>query len=103
MLASESKRISIEQKNIISDSPEYGLMSDFSSWGPNGQLELKPDITGYGSDIYSAIAGDKTGNMSGTSMSCPYITGISLLVRQMLIETEADYSEIDGIDNIGDR
>lgn len=103
LLASESKRISIEQKNIISDSPEYGLMSDFSSWGPNGQLELKPDITGYGSDIYSAIAGDKTGNMSGTSMSCPYITGISLLVRQMLIETEADYSEIDGIDNIGDR
>ena len=103
LLASESTRISIEQRNIISDSPEYGLMSDFSSWGPNGLLELKPDITGFGSDIYSAFADNKAGNMSGTSMSCPYITGVSLLIRQLLVETETDYSEIDGIDNIGDR
>ncbi len=103
LLASKSSRIKIEQENIVSESPEYGRMSDFSSWGPNGLLELKPDITGFGTDIYSALADGKAGNMSGTSMSCPYITGISLLIREMLCETEADFYEIDGIDNIGDR
>ncbi|RKP07590.1 peptidase S8/S53 domain-containing protein [Thamnocephalis sphaerospora] len=36
-------------KDILTlDNPEAGLLSDFSSWGPGPQLEIKPDIAAPG-------------------------------------------------------
>ncbi len=52
---------------------EYYTMSDFSSWGVPGTLELKPELTAPGGSIYSvngAVAGGEAYEvMSGTSMA----------------------------------
>ncbi len=54
---------------------KYHTMSDFSSWGVPGTLEMKPEITAPGGNIYSVnglIAGGTSyENMSGTSMATP--------------------------------
>ena len=61
------------------------FMSDFSSWGPLGDLELKPDITAHGGEIYSAVRGGYD-VLSGTSMAAPNMAGATILVRQYVKE-----------------
>ncbi|XP_054779823.1 subtilisin-like serine-protease S isoform X4 [Prosopis cineraria] len=63
------------------------LVAAFSSKGPNSLTPeiLKPDVTAPGLNILAAWSPAK-GNMmynilSGTSMSCPHITGIAALVK----------------------
>lgn len=63
-----------------------GLMSDFSSWGVNPDLELTPEITAPGGNIYSTLTNGHYGTMSGTSMASPHIAGMSALVLQYLDE-----------------
>ena len=59
------------------------FMSDFSSWGVLPNLELSPDITAHGGEIYSAVAGTtEYGTYSGTSMACPNLAGALILVRE---------------------
>ncbi len=67
------------------------VISDFSSWGGPGSLELKPEITAPGGNIYS-VNGAVTGgtayeSMSGTSMAAPQVAGMGALVAQWLEET----------------
>ncbi len=62
------------------------FMSDFSSWGPNPDLTLKPEITAHGGNIYSAIVGGEYDEMSGTSMAAPNMCGITVLIRQYVKE-----------------
>ncbi len=77
---------------------EYYTMSAFSSWGLPGSLELKPEITAPGGDIYS-VAGANQYNgevlfadhasyelMSGTSMASPQVAGMSALMAQYIRE-----------------
>ena len=73
---------------------EYYTMSDFSSWGVPGSLELKPEITAPGGNIYS-IQGSTPENgtgvggyviMSGTSMASPQVAGMSALMAQYVRE-----------------
>lgn len=68
----------------------YETMSSFSSWGVPGSLELKPEITAPGGNIYSvngAIAGGtEYENMSGTSMAAPQVSGMAALVGQRVEE-----------------
>ena len=61
-----------------------GQMSSFSSWGPSPDLQLLPDITGVGGNVYSCYDGGTYGLMSGTSMSAPQLSGITALVVQHL-------------------
>jgi lactocepin len=67
-------------------------MSSFSSWGVPSSLELKPEITAPGGNIYSvngAVAGGTAyENMSGTSMAAPQITGMSALVAQYIKDND---------------
>ena len=66
------------------------FMSDFSSWGVLPNLQLTPDITAHGGEIYSAVAG---GNLydryNGTSMASPNMAGALILVRQYVKERNA--------------
>lgn len=87
------------------------VISDFSSWGVSGSLELKPDITAPGGNIYSvngyhttdmstgAAEGghDQYENMSGTSMAAPQIAGMSALAAQYIKENKLDEKLPEGV------
>lgn len=77
------------------------FMSDFSSWGPTPSLELKPEITAHGGNIYSAVPGSyeedgekkyRYDHLSGTSMATPNLCGIVVLIRQYIKDTYPDKS-----------
>lgn len=63
------------------------MPSDFSSWGVPGNLDLKPEITAPGGNIWSTLTDGTYGSMSGTSMSAPSVTGMAAVVAQYLRET----------------
>ena len=74
---------------------EYYTMSYFSSWGTPTSLEMKPEITAPGGNIYSvngkhAVDGgylggsDQYENMSGTSMAAPQVAGMAALMAQYI-------------------
>lgn len=72
--------------------PDYYTMSDFSSWGVPESLELKPEITAPGGNIYSvngSVAGGKSyETMSGTSMAAPQMAGMVAVMAQYIREND---------------
>ena len=73
-----------KQVKTFTDVPDGYSMSDFSSWGVPGSLEMKPEITAPGGNIYSTLDGGNYGQMSGTSMAAPSVAGMSALVAQYI-------------------
>ncbi len=71
---------------ISVDQTSGPFISDFSSWGPTPSLEIKPEITGHGGNILSSITGGGYDRMSGTSMACPNLAGVVILLRQYVVE-----------------
>ena len=69
---------------------DYYTMSEFSSWGVPGSLEMKPEITAPGGSIYSVdgsgTSGDGYKTMSGTSMAAPQVAGLAALAAQYVEE-----------------
>ena len=59
-------------------------MSSFSGWGPTDDGRIKPDIVAKGVGVYSTYNSHSTayGNMNGTSMATPMVSGaIGLLLQ----------------------
>lgn len=92
-------KVSSKVASQISDS-DYYTMSSFSSWGVPGSLQMKPEITAPGGNIYSVFGSsrddkgnpqggsDKYENMSGTSMAAPQVAGMTALVAQYIREND---------------
>ena len=65
-------------------------MSDFSSWGVSPNLELKPEITAPGGQIYSSVLNGAYEYMSGTSMATPQVAGLAASMYQYLEQKYPD-------------
>ena len=84
MADAEEKILTLSEQPGSRASAAGGQMSSFSSWGMAPDLTLEPDIAGVGGNIYSCYDGGTYGLMSGTSMSCPQVAGVTALVKQYL-------------------
>ena len=69
------------------------FISDFSSWGPTPSLGIKPEITGHGGNILSSVTGGGYDRLSGTSMACPNLAGVAVLLRQYVTENFSDIAD----------
>ena len=74
--------ITFSEGTIQVPNPAGGEISDFSSWGTTPTLEMKPEITAPGGQIYSTLNNNKYGIMSGTSMAAPHVAGGSAVVME---------------------
>ncbi|CAN6279813.1 unnamed protein product [Urochloa humidicola] len=81
---------------VVGRTPSSPRMASFSSRGPNRRAPeiLKPDITAPGVNILAAWTGENSPSglgtdrrrvryniISGTSMSCPHVSGVAALLR----------------------
>jgi lactocepin len=77
------------------EAPAMGKMTDFTSWGTTPTLEIKPEISAPGGNIYSTMQNNTYGYMSGTSMAAPHVAGGSALVMQFLKEQFPTLAPVD--------
>ena len=71
-----------------------------SSRGPTKDNRTKPDLTAPGSSIYSTYNDGGYATLSGTSMSCPHVTGVAALVIQKFNQINGYYPDPDRVKTI---
>jgi len=89
LMGLENKEVLFSDELVTVPNPNAWLMADFTSWGVTPSLELKPEITAPGAQIYSTLNDNKYGTMSGTSMAAPHVSGGAALVKEYIRENEA--------------
>ncbi|MCD8048079.1 MAG: S8 family serine peptidase [Clostridia bacterium] len=87
-------------KSTLIQSSHGGLLSDFTSWGVSDNLELKPEITAPGRNIYSSSPDDTYGSDSGTSMAAPHMTGVAALINEYLDKNGIEISGSERVERI---
>ena len=60
---------------LVAATNQVGGIASFSSFGPMYDGRIAPTISGVGSNVYSTEWDNEYGNKSGTSMSCPGVSG----------------------------
>ena len=85
LLAAQSGKLKISR-----DQASGPFITDFSSWGPTPDLKIKPELTAHGGNILSSVTGGGYDRLSGTSMACPNLAGVIILMRQYVVENFPD-------------
>lgn len=82
--ALEDKLMSFPLELLSAPNPNAWQMAGSTSWGTTPTLDMKPEITAPGGQIFSTLEADTYGVMSGTSMAAPHLSGGAALVLQYL-------------------
>lgn len=90
--------ISFPEEMLEFEDATGGQISSFSSWGTTPNLQIKPEITAPGGNIYSTDNDDGYVNMSGTSMATPHMSGATALVYQRIRNDKDVFGDVKGSD-----
>jgi minor extracellular serine protease Vpr len=107
-----SRTMTWTDTKVNAPDPAAGMISDFSSWGLDAHLNLKPDISAPGGNITSTWPMTQFGGhntISGTSMASPHVAGAAadylqahpgatpLQVRTALMNTASPFLSLLGV------
>ncbi|RYP63693.1 hypothetical protein DL771_009149 [Monosporascus sp. 5C6A] len=92
-LLNEGKRVTVDMVesshaptflDFIPNTETGGLLSEYTSWGPTWEVDIKPQVAAPGGNILSTYLLDLGGYgvESGTSMSCPLVAAAYALVAE---------------------
>jgi subtilisin family serine protease len=69
--------------STVGDNGPPDVIAGFSSSGPTPlSLQLKPDVTAPGVDIFSSLPHNDWAEWQGTSMAAPHVSGAAAILRQ---------------------